>query len=238
MFARDMHHIQKEIITSLAQTSPQRFSQLQPAQVANNTFSYHLKKLLQSGYIELKRTGYVATRKALKTLQYSEENEKRTTTPVFLSAVYVTNTAGKVLLLKRNTQPFVGYYSVPAGVVHQGEHLDEAAKRELREKALIVAERVQFAGVMDFQYLEQESSDLFVHTVAMVYTHKLSGTGKQLEGLETRYGTLFWSDLSEEFILPEVHTMAQLVKKSQSAPLSIDYAEPLMIHTTAPVSKK
>lgn len=238
MLTRDMHHIQKEIIISLTQVSPQRFSQLQPAQVANNTFSYHLKKLLQSGYIELKRNGYVATRKALKALQYAEETERRTTTPVFLSAVYVTNANGKVLLLKRNTPPFVGYYSVPAGLVHQGEHLDEAAKRELREKALIVTKRVQFAGVMDFQYLEKGSGDLFVHTVAMVYTYKLPSSGSQLEGVETRYGTLCWSDLTEEHILPEVHTMSQLVKKKHATLLSTDYEEPLMVHTTLPVAKK
>ncbi len=233
-----MHHIQKEIITSLAQTSPQRFSQLQPPQVANNTFSYHLKKLLQSGYVASGDGGYAATRKALKTLQYHEADEKRTTTPVFLTAVYVTNSDGKVLLLRRNTQPFIGYYSIPAGLVHQGEHLDAAARRELLEKTSIKAGRVRFAGVLDFQYLEPGSGDLFTHTVAMVYTYRLSGDGKRLAGLETRYGTLLWSDLTDKNILPEVHTIAQLIKKKQTTPVSADYDEPLVVPATAAPAKK
>lgn len=227
VLARDLHYIQKQIITSLSQLSPQRFSQLQPEGIPNNTYSYHLKKLLQLGYIELKKTGYVATRKALKALQYAEEIEKRATTPVFLSAIYVTNDAGKVLLLKRSTQPFVGYYSVPAGLVHQGEHLEEAARRELLEKATIDATIVRFAGVLDFRYLERKSNDLFVHSVAFVYTYRLPGGGEHLAGQQTRYGTLEWSDLKDPLVLPEVHTIAELAGHGEPAVESIDYEEPL-----------
>jgi ADP-ribose pyrophosphatase YjhB (NUDIX family) len=226
MFTRDMHHIQQEIISSLAHQSPQRFSQLQPQQIPNNTFSYHLKKLLQSGYITLVDGGYIATRKALKAFQYATLRDKRTGNPVFISAVYVTNDDGEVLLLERNNQPFVGYYSVPAGLIHQGEHLGDAAIRELFEKTSIEASKLQFAGVLDFQYLERASSDLFVHTVAFIYTYKIPGTGKKLVGLESYYGTLVWSNLQDSRVLPEVHTIAKLVKKNKPTLESIDYEEP------------
>ncbi len=229
MLTRDMHHIQKEIISSLAHAAPQRFSDLQPPRIPNNTFSYHLKKLLQAGYVTLTNGGYIATRKALKTLQYANLQEKRTSTPVFISAIYVTNNAGQVLLHKHNNPPFIGWHGVPAGLVHQGEHLEDAAIRELMEKASIKARDIQFAGVLDFQYLEPNSDDIFVHTIAFVYTYRLRGLGEQLDGFESHYGTLTWSDLTGDHILPEVHTIAEMAKKEVPSIESMEYDEPSMI---------
>lgn len=229
MLPRDMHHIQKEIISSLAHHAPQRFSDLQPPRIPNNTFSYHLKKLLQAGYVTLVDGGYVATRKALQTLQYANLLEKKTSTPVFISAVHVTNNKGQVLLLKHNNPPFIGWYGVPAGLVHQGERLEDAAIRELSEKASIKAREISFAGVLDFQYREPSTDDLFVHTIAFVYTYRIPGNGEQLEGFVSHYGTLIWSDLSEDCILPEVYTIAELAKKEMPFIESTDYVEPAIV---------
>lgn len=227
MVMRELHHIQKEIILSLAHHSPQRFSQLQPSEVANNTFSYHLKKLLQTGYVTQVDGGYEATRKALKILQYtSMQDDKNTANPVFITAVYVTNNEGKVLLLRRNNPPFVGWYCTPAGLVHQGEQLEEAALRELSEKSSIEASSLEFKGVLDFQYLEQNSGDVFVHTVAFVYSYNLPDSGALLAGMQSHYGTLIWSDLSGKKILPEVYTIAELVRQSGPTVKSVSYEEP------------
>ena len=227
MVMRDLHHIQKEIIMSLAHHSPQRFSQLQPADIPNNTFSYHLKRLVQDGFVTQVENGYEATRKALKTLQYTaDQNGKTTNNPVFITAVYVTNREGKVLLLRRSNPPFVGWYCVPAGLVHQGENLEQAALRELFEKSSIEASTLEFNGVLDFQYLERNSNDLFVHTIAFVYSYRLPDDGELLAGMQSHYGTLIWSDLSSKKILPEVYTIAELVRQKEPVVKSVSYEEP------------
>ena len=226
MVMRELHHIQKEIILSLAHHSPQRFSQLQPPTIPNNTFSYHLKKLLQSDYVAMVDGGYEATRKALKTLQYADSLNEKNTNPVYITAVHVTNNEGKVLLLRRSNPPFVGWYCVPAGLVHQGENLEQAALRELFEKSSIEASTLEFNGVLDFQYLEKDSSDLFVHTIAFVYSYRLPDSGEPLAGMQTHYGTLQWSDLSSNKILPEVYTIAELVRQKEPTVKSVSYEEP------------
>ena len=227
MVMRDLHHIQKEIILSLAHHSPQRFSQLQPSEIPNNTFSYHLKKLLQSGFVAQVDGGYEATRKALKTLQYTGALEEKSNNPVFITAVHVTNQDGKVLLLRRSKPPFVGWYCVPAGLVHQGENLEQAALRELFEKSSIEASTLEFNGVLDFQYLERDSNDIFVHTIAFVYSYRLAESAEMLTGMQTHYGTLIWSDLSSQKILPEVYTIAELVRQKEPTVKSVSYEEPV-----------
>lgn len=227
MVMRDLHHIQKEIILSLAHHSPQRFSQLQPPEIPNNTFSYHLKKLVQDGFVTQVDGGYEATRKALKTLQYTDaSDDKGKGNPVYITAVHVTNNEGKVLLLRRSKPPFVGWYCVPAGLVHQGESLEQAALRELSEKSSIEANSLEFNGVLDFQYLEQESRDVFVHTIAFVYSYRLPDSGHMLAGMQSPYGTLLWSDLSSQKILPEVYTIAELVRQKDPVVKSVNYDEP------------
>lgn len=228
MVMRDLHHIQKEIILSLAHYSPQRFSQLQPPEVPNNTFSYHLKKLLQDGFVAQVEGGYEATRKAIKILQYTDasSDKNKNGNPVYITAVHVTNNEGKVLLLRRTNPPFVGWYCVPAGLVHQGETLEQAALRELSEKSSIEANDLEFNGVLDFQYHEQESGDLFIHTVAFVYSYQLPDSGMLLAGMQSQYGTLLWSDLSNAKILPEVYTIAELVRQKQPVIKSVIYEEP------------
>lgn len=222
-----MHHIQKTILGNLARSSPLRFTQLQPSHVPNNTFSYHLKKLLETGYIASTIDGYIVTRKALKTLSYSDPNEKRMSHPLSLTMVYVTNSKNEVLLLKRNKQPFKDLFGLPAGLIHSNESVESAARRELYEKTSILAGvgTLRARGVLDFRYQQRESNDTFFHGLGFIYTYKCTDDTFTDDINDQRQ--LVWSKLDHFDILPEVFEIAEIIHQNKFDISSVDFEEPV-----------
>ncbi len=221
------HHIQKSIILSLASTSPARFSDLQPPRVPNNTFSYHLKKLLDRGYIELTDRGYIATRKALKLVAFSNERRTPKSPPTIMSMICVTNSDDEVLLINRENKPFQGWYGMPSGLIHLGESLQDAARRELLEKTTIQTDTdLTQVGVLDFRYIDKESGDIFVHVIAFVYAYRYDGDKQALNDAVTKYGQMSWSTLGRSHILPEVFAIKKLVDTGDFTQSSVNFVEP------------
>lgn len=223
----ELHHIQRGILLSLATYSPQRFTELQPPRIPNNTFSYHLKRLVDTGYITSTNKGYIATRKALKLIGFGASQRQQSTSPTVITMLYVTNDEGEVLLLNRNKRPFQGWYGLPSGTVHVGESIDEAAKRELREKANIASTHtLKKLGVLDFQYREEETDDIFVHALGFLYSYHVSGSGNELNNMTTEYGQLSWSKLGRQYILPEVQAVRDIAEAGVFIHESIQFIEP------------
>lgn len=230
MFGNHMHHIQRAILLKLAASSYMRFSQLQPSHIPNNTFSYHLKKLVELGYIEPSSHGYSATRKALKIVQ-DLDGQQRQTRPVTLAVLFITNPAGEVLLIERDSEPFKNWLGAPSGIIHGGESLQQAAVRELHENTTIIAEPVHLTarGVLDFRYLQQDSNDMFIHAIGFVFTYQYKGR-VALQGKRAKHGMLSWVNLTAPGnVLPEVHAMATLSTQKRPLIQSIDFEEPLSL---------
>ena len=76
-----------------------------------------------------------------------------------LSIVYKDN---KVLLGFKKRGFGVGRWNGFGGKVEEGETIEEAAKRELREESGIIADRIEKMGVLDFEF-ESDSKILEVH---------------------------------------------------------------------------
>jgi ADP-ribose pyrophosphatase YjhB (NUDIX family) len=214
----------------LASASNLRFSELQPPHIPNNSFSYHLKKLHELGYIEATPTGYTATRKGLKAVQ-NIGNRLSSGQPVALTVLYVTNDQGEVLLLERGSRPFKHWLGVPSGLICNGESLKQAAARELKEKVSVTVtlDELNPKGVLDFRYLQHNSKDMFIHALGFVFTYQYVGPRDLLEGRETKFGTLCWADTTAENILPEVAAVASLVNQETTFIHSIDFEEPTPI---------
>jgi 8-oxo-dGTP diphosphatase len=63
---------------------------------------------------------------------------------VCVDGVYIKN--GKILLLKRNTEPFKGYWHLIGGHVEENETLKEALKREFKEETNL---NITAGGIID-----------------------------------------------------------------------------------------
>jgi ADP-ribose pyrophosphatase YjhB (NUDIX family) len=226
----DLHHIQKSIIEKLSNNNLLRFSELQPKDIPNNVFTYHLKRLESTGYIKhYDRKGYAATRKALKTIHYTERSSRHKISPILLTAIYVSDSNNRVLLLKRKNKPFASSFGIPSGTIHQDESIFDAAKRELYEKTGLIPSLLSplsYAGVIDFKYRQSTTGDIFVHCIAFIYKITNIEPTEVSLGEETRFGSLDWSTLTRPKILPEVRAIVEIIKSGNQAISSYDFDEP------------
>jgi 8-oxo-dGTP diphosphatase len=61
----------------------------------------------------------------------------------------------KILLIKRNTRPFVGYWALPGGRMDPGETIEQTVVREVKEETGLQTEIVRVIG----EYVERGIKD-------------------------------------------------------------------------------
>jgi len=74
----------------------------------------------------------------------------------------------QVLLIKRSKAPAEGKWSIPGGVVHLGETLEEAVKRELFEEVQLVVHPVRIGKVLERIFRDPDGR-IFFHYIIIDY---------------------------------------------------------------------
>ncbi len=130
-----MHYIQKYILDKLITSEFLRNRDMRPPHTESNLYQYHLKRLIDSGYIQKQGSEYTLSTKGLQYAdRHSSELKDERPQPKLVTILLLENEAGEVLLIPRKKQPFIGMYNLPSGKIHEGESLLQAGKRELAEK--------------------------------------------------------------------------------------------------------
>ena len=101
------HKVQKLILEYLATTKSAQFSDLVPPKTKTNLFTYHLNTLLGSGLVSKINDAYSLSPKGLAYINLP-------TYPRVFVALLVQDGYGNLLLQRRNSQPFIYTWSLPA----------------------------------------------------------------------------------------------------------------------------
>ena len=137
------HDAQMKILRMLLLSPSANFASLQKnTELTSDHFNFHIKKLVDEGYIVKGADGHYTLPRSGK--EYAnrmdtDENviEKQ---PKLSVALIIENDEGKFLAQRRLKQPFYGFWGRPTGKIRWGETLLDAAARELMEETGLTAD--------------------------------------------------------------------------------------------------
>jgi len=211
-----MHWIQNHVLRQLILFSDRRYADLKPANVEGNLFMYHLRQLIKEKLVQKRPDGrYELTGPGqIYADRLSLETFKPRLQPRIVTLIACQDRQGRWLLYRRKRQPLIGQVGFPYGKLHQGEAVQKAAERELKEKTGLTG-TLQHRGDGYITIVEQGN------VVSQVMFHLFYG--KNLQGklkVNTNIGQAFWGDPAEveksELIrsVPDILTL--LAKHSRS----------------------
>ena len=82
------------------------------------------------------------------------------TRPLVGVGAVVVNDRGRVLLIKRGTEPMMGRWSLPGGLLDLGESLKEGVQREILEETGLFVQPEAIVEVVDRIYIESGAQEL------------------------------------------------------------------------------
>ena len=185
-----MHHIQQYVLARLATLGSSRYRDIKPQDVEGNLFAYHLNHLLKENLIDHKDKLYRLTASGLRYVgQLSSTTEQPRIQPKIVTLIACQNDLGQCLLYKRTKEPFLGLEGFPYGKIHLGETIEQAAKRELKEKTGLSATLAHIgeAYVITYKNKELISHMLFHVFLAQNYSGELVSRSAS--------GQFFWEEI-------------------------------------------
>lgn len=142
------HHIQKHILSKLMRQKVARFRDLRPPSVDTNLYSYHLKLLLKSAFVDKTDGGYTLGIRGLEYIDRVNADKLFVRTqPKIITMLVVQNSDGDLLLQRRTKQPYIDTWTLPYGKLHIDDtSVVAAGQRESYEKLGLKSQAVTHAG--------------------------------------------------------------------------------------------
>jgi len=141
MNTTQLHQTQLSILHALRYADSKRFSELMaPTGHTSDTFKFHLRRLIDAGYVEKMVEGsYHLTSQGKEYANNLNEVARTTEKQPKISALAIvtrvdTDGQTRYLIQQRARQPFYGYWSEIHGRVEWGESFEETARRQLKRQ--------------------------------------------------------------------------------------------------------
>lgn len=166
-----VHHIQRKILQQLFYSQSLGYAELRPKNVESNHFAYHLDQLVKTGLITKHGRKYTLSSEGLtfadRTNHQSTDVRKQAH---IVTTLFITNSSGQVALSRHSFQPYLGLLGFPQGRTHYGEHIQQAAARELREKTGLTDIGLTHRGMA---YVRTDKDGI---SISNILCHVFSGT--------------------------------------------------------------
>lgn len=207
------HYIQRDILRTLSRSGVLPFSQLRPDRLDNGIFSYHLKQLLQGGYITKTNGIYELSVEGMRYVAWAgRTNIDIHPQPKQFCFLIIENDKGEYIMHRRNGEPFVGKYTFPGGVLFFGESTDELTTRQLREKIGFDVSLTN-RGLANLQL--GNNGHVLSHTYAHLLHSRITGNPTPI-AKDGRFA-VEWvkpSDLHDDELLPDVRAILDKLASS------------------------
>lgn len=156
------HDAQMAILRHLLLSPGAGFAELQKStDLTSDHFNFHIKKLVDVGYVNKKDNGHYTLSRAGKEYANRMDTDDNVIEkqPKISVALIIENANGEILAQQRLKQPYYGFWGRPTGKIRWGEPMLEAASRELMEETGLTAD-LRVAGFYHKMDYDKESGDL------------------------------------------------------------------------------
>lgn len=198
-----IHDSQTIILRHLLFSASANFAELQKqTELTSDHFNFHLKKLIETGYVTKQDGAYILTSKGKEYANRldTDENEIERQPKISVVLVVERNNNGRreFLAQQRLKQPYYGFWGRLGGKLRWGESFEEAATRELKEETNLDAEFVFKMIFRKRDYRKSNHTLLEDKVFVIMYTNAAAGElAQEFEGGYNEWLT------QEEFIAKE-----------------------------------
>jgi ADP-ribose pyrophosphatase YjhB (NUDIX family) len=189
--------IQNHILSKLKNAKTLRYSDMQPEDIPNDLFNYHLQFLVKKGYVTRNDDGYALAEAGVKHVAdpdvATEEKKIASTFKINVITIVSRMHSGKLEILNqiRKSHPSFGKVGVMGGIVRKGEPLEAAAKRKLKTETGLEAD-FRIVGI-ERRMLYQEDRLFSDIVFPIAYADSYEG---ELQS-DTEFGHNMWVGIDE-----------------------------------------
>lgn len=186
-YTADAHQAQMKILRALLMAPLCSFAELtRAAELTSDHANFHIKKLIQIGYVEHIPKEYGTYRLTRHGKLYANsmdtdvfEIERQAKITVDLA---IEREDGKFIVQERQKQPYYGYHGFPTGKIRWGEEMCEAGARELMEETGLTA-KLRIVGI--YHKLDYDMNGTLLEDKYMCLIHGTSPSGILIEQTES-----------------------------------------------------